>query len=77
MRVISNVWYNRKCHKLTPFTHSKCKFSPQVNGTSDLFGTDYVDPRSGGIRYRHYYIAAEEITWDYGVRKPHQLIKAR
>uniref|UniRef100_A0A8D3CPB7 Coagulation factor VIII, procoagulant component n=1 Tax=Scophthalmus maximus TaxID=52904 RepID=A0A8D3CPB7_SCOMX len=43
--------------------------------TSDIF--DYVDPRSGGIRYRTYYIAAEEISWDYGIRKPHQLIKPR
>uniref|UniRef100_A0A8D3DD54 Coagulation factor VIII, procoagulant component n=1 Tax=Scophthalmus maximus TaxID=52904 RepID=A0A8D3DD54_SCOMX len=40
------------------------------NSTSDIF--DYVDPRSGGIRYRTYYIAAEEISWDYGIRKPHQ-----
>uniref|UniRef100_A0A8C7Z1X5 Coagulation factor VIII, procoagulant component n=1 Tax=Oryzias sinensis TaxID=183150 RepID=A0A8C7Z1X5_9TELE len=31
-----------------------------------------VDPRSGERRPRLYYIAAEEITWDYGIRTPHQ-----
>uniref|UniRef100_A0A7N6FM19 F5/8 type C domain-containing protein n=1 Tax=Anabas testudineus TaxID=64144 RepID=A0A7N6FM19_ANATE len=46
-----------------------------VNGTSDDFGTININPRSGETRYRTYYIAAEEITWDYGIRKPHQLIK--
>lgn len=48
----------------------------EVN-TSDIFDTDYVDLRSGETRYRHYYIAAEEINWNYGIRKPHQLIKPR
>uniref|UniRef100_A0A7N6BUB6 F5/8 type C domain-containing protein n=1 Tax=Anabas testudineus TaxID=64144 RepID=A0A7N6BUB6_ANATE len=43
-----------------------------VNGTSDDFGTININPRSGETRYRTYYIAAEEITWDYGIRKPHQ-----
>ncbi|CAL8357120.1 unnamed protein product [Merluccius merluccius] len=28
-------------------------------------------------KYRNYYIAAEEVTWDYGIRIPHQLIKPR
>ncbi|XP_049897514.1 coagulation factor VIII [Epinephelus moara] len=51
--------------------------SQEVNNTSDMFGTDYIDLRSAGTKYRHYYIAAEEITWDYGIRKPHQLIKPR
>nr|XP_046261216.1 coagulation factor VIII [Scatophagus argus] len=50
-------------------------YNQEVNSTSDGFAMDYVDPRSGEVRYRHYYIAAEEITWDYGIRKPHQLIK--
>uniref|UniRef100_A0A8C9ZM73 Coagulation factor VIII-like n=1 Tax=Sander lucioperca TaxID=283035 RepID=A0A8C9ZM73_SANLU len=44
----------------------------EVNGTSDVIATDYMDLRSGETRYRHYYIAAEEITWNYGIRKPHQ-----
>ncbi|XP_070692649.1 coagulation factor VIII isoform X2 [Pempheris klunzingeri] len=52
-------------------------YTREENGTSDVFATDYMDLRSGGIRYRLYYIAAEEITWDYGIRKPHQLIKPR
>uniref|UniRef100_A0A672Z3Z8 Coagulation factor VIII-like n=1 Tax=Sphaeramia orbicularis TaxID=375764 RepID=A0A672Z3Z8_9TELE len=46
------------------------------NGT-DTFASDYMDLRSGEIRYRYYYIAAEEVIWDYGIRKPHQLIKPR
>uniref|UniRef100_A0A7N6FI65 F5/8 type C domain-containing protein n=1 Tax=Anabas testudineus TaxID=64144 RepID=A0A7N6FI65_ANATE len=50
-------------------------YSQEVNGTSDDFGTININPRSGETRYRTYYIAAEEITWDYGIRKPHQLIK--
>ncbi|KAM3613214.1 uncharacterized protein V6R79_022640 [Siganus canaliculatus] len=50
-------------------------YSEEVNGTTDTFATDYVNPRSGGVGYRHYYIAAEEINWDYGIRKPHQFIK--
>lgn len=49
----------------------------QENSTLDSFGSDVIDMRSGEIRYRHYYIAAEEITWDYGIRKPHQLIRPR
>ncbi|XP_078117549.1 coagulation factor VIII [Sander vitreus] len=52
-------------------------YSQEVNGTSDMIATDYMDLRSGETRYRHYYIAAEEITWNYGIRKPHQLIKPR
>ncbi|KAM9849689.1 coagulation factor VIII [Aulostomus maculatus] len=52
-------------------------YSQEINGSSDVFSTDYIDLRSGEIRYRHYYIAAEEVIWDYGVRKPHQLINPR
>uniref|UniRef100_A0A7N8XZD4 Coagulation factor VIII, procoagulant component n=1 Tax=Mastacembelus armatus TaxID=205130 RepID=A0A7N8XZD4_9TELE len=48
-----------------------------VNSTSNIYGDAYVDPRSGEIRYRSYYIAAEEITWNYGIRKPRQLISPR
>lgn len=50
-------------------------YSQEVNGTYG--GTDYINPRSGETRFTTYYIAAEEVTWDYGVRKPHQLIKPR
>lgn len=48
-----------------------------MNNTSDAYYTGYVDPRSGGSSFRTYYIAAEEITWDYGISKPHQLINNR
>ncbi|KAM4555108.1 coagulation factor VIII [Odontesthes bonariensis] len=50
-------------------------YSYEVNGTSDLFDSDYMNPRSGEVKPRVYYIAAEEITWNYGIRTPHQLIK--
>ncbi|KAF6717873.1 Coagulation factor VIII [Oryzias melastigma] len=45
------------------------------HSTADAFGG--VNPRSGEKRPRLYYIAAEEITWDYGIRTPHQFIKRR
>ncbi|XP_047441912.1 coagulation factor VIII [Mugil cephalus] len=53
-------------------------YSEETNSTEDIFETDYINMRSGGERPPHYYyIAAEEITWDYGIRKPHQFIKPR
>ncbi|XP_071371278.1 coagulation factor VIII [Centroberyx affinis] len=52
-------------------------YTQEENSTSNIFGTDYMDLRSGGTKYQHYYIAAEEVTWDYGIRLPHQLIKPR
>ncbi|XP_068181094.1 coagulation factor VIII isoform X2 [Antennarius striatus] len=52
-------------------------YSQEVNNTSDEYATNEIKPRSGEVRYQHHYIAAEEILWDYGVRKPHQLIKPR
>lgn len=38
---------------------------------------DNVGIRSTESRFRSYYIAAEEIMWDYGLNKPAQLIKPR
>uniref|UniRef100_A0A3P8Q0C1 F5/8 type C domain-containing protein n=1 Tax=Astatotilapia calliptera TaxID=8154 RepID=A0A3P8Q0C1_ASTCA len=35
----------------------------------------YINVRSGGVRPRHYYIAAEEIIWNYGIRKPQQVFE--
>ncbi|XP_041653984.1 coagulation factor VIII [Cheilinus undulatus] len=52
-------------------------YGTELNSTAGLFGTGYVNPRSAETRYETYYIAAEEITWDYGITKPHQLIKPR
>ncbi|XP_029298113.1 LOW QUALITY PROTEIN: coagulation factor VIII [Cottoperca gobio] len=52
-------------------------YNQEMNGTSDMFAADYMDLRSGESRYRHYYIAAEEITWNYGIRKPLQAIEPR
>lgn len=44
-----------------------------MNDTFDSSGADHINVRSGEVRPRHYYIAAEEITWNYGIGKPHQL----
>ncbi|XP_037531746.1 coagulation factor VIII [Nematolebias whitei] len=49
-------------------------YKEEVNSSSEVFGSDYMDLRSGELRPRLYYIAAEEIAWDYGIKKPHQLI---
>lgn len=39
--------------------------------------TDEINIRSSETKFRSYYIAAEEIMWDYGIDKPSQLISAR
>ncbi|MED6287812.1 hypothetical protein CHARACLAT_020028 [Characodon lateralis] len=52
-------------------------YNSEVNGSSEVVGADLLGPRSGETRPRYYYIAAEEITWDYGIKTPHQLIKPR
>ncbi|KAM6953333.1 coagulation factor VIII [Aplochiton taeniatus] len=50
-------------------------YSEEENSTFGTLGE--VDPRNADSQYRSYYIAAEEITWDYGIKLPHQLIKPR
>ncbi|XP_015240136.1 PREDICTED: coagulation factor VIII-like [Cyprinodon variegatus] len=52
-------------------------YNSEGNASSETFGTELFGPRSGETRPRHYYIAAEEITWDYGIKTPYQLIKPR
>ncbi|XP_028272452.1 coagulation factor VIII [Parambassis ranga] len=52
-------------------------YSEEENSTSDAFGSENLDMRSGNIRLRNYYIAAEEITWDYGIKTPPQFIDPR
>ncbi|XP_009305924.2 coagulation factor VIII [Danio rerio] len=43
----------------------------------DHFVEDNVGVRSTESKFRSYYIAAEEVMWDYGIDKPAQLIKPR
>ncbi|CAJ1058485.1 coagulation factor VIII isoform X1 [Xyrichtys novacula] len=62
---------------MTDFSLEYDYYDQEVNSTLDAFGTDHVDPRSLKPKEETYYIAAEEITWDYGIKKPHQLIKLR
>ncbi|XP_032410683.1 coagulation factor VIII isoform X1 [Xiphophorus hellerii] len=52
-------------------------YNSEVNGSSEIFGTGAVGPRSGETKPRNYYIAADEITWDYGIKTPNQFIKPR
>ncbi|KAM8847820.1 coagulation factor VIII isoform 1-T1 [Synchiropus picturatus] len=52
-------------------------YSHESNITFDGFGAAHIDVRSGGSKFSHYYIAAEEVTWDYGIPKPHQLLTPR
>uniref|UniRef100_A0A8C9VGK1 Coagulation factor VIII-like n=1 Tax=Scleropages formosus TaxID=113540 RepID=A0A8C9VGK1_SCLFO len=47
----------------------------ETSTTSDLI--DNLDLRSTEGKYRSYYIAAEEIMWDYGLTKPQQLFKPK
>ncbi|KAK7922408.1 hypothetical protein WMY93_009310 [Mugilogobius chulae] len=51
-------------------------YREEENGTGTFY-SDYLDMRSGEMKSRHYYIAAEEIKWDYGIRRPYQFIKFR
>lgn len=60
-----------------PFLFGITKLHLQEESEPGVFGSDYIDVRSGEVRPRHYYIAAEEITWDYGIKTPHQFIKPR
>uniref|UniRef100_A0A673K2E5 Coagulation factor VIII-like n=1 Tax=Sinocyclocheilus rhinocerous TaxID=307959 RepID=A0A673K2E5_9TELE len=60
------------------------KFQPNLelvlepmSNSSDNQTYDNVSIRSTESRFRSYYIAAEEIMWDYGINKPAQLIKPR
>lgn len=53
-------------------------YEDEENKTIQSFGsTDEIDIRSSESKFRSYYIAAEEILWDYGIDKPSQLISAR
>uniref|UniRef100_A0A8C7IAM4 Coagulation factor VIII, procoagulant component n=1 Tax=Oncorhynchus kisutch TaxID=8019 RepID=A0A8C7IAM4_ONCKI len=52
-------------------------YSEEDTGTAYIGTEDNLDLRATDGQYRSYYIAAQEITWDYGIRKPHQLIKTR
>ncbi|XP_007550435.1 coagulation factor VIII isoform X1 [Poecilia formosa] len=52
-------------------------YNNEVNSSSEVFGTGLIGPRSGETKPRNYYIAADEITWDYGIKTPHQVIKPR
>ncbi|KAF5893336.1 coagulation factor VIII-like, partial [Clarias magur] len=66
-------------------THSKKHLSLEYDDYEDdenetivsNEASDKIDIRSGESRFRSYYIAAEEIMWDYGIDKPSQLISTR
>ncbi|XP_066570914.1 coagulation factor VIII isoform X2 [Amia ocellicauda] len=50
----------------------------EINGTShDVYNNEGLGLRSLSGKPRNFYIAAIEMLWDYGVKKPQQLIKPR
>ncbi|XP_061091962.1 coagulation factor VIII [Conger conger] len=53
-------------------------YSEETNSTRmDFDFEDDLNIRTPQGRYLNYYIAAEEVMWDYGIKKPQQLIKPR
>uniref|UniRef100_A0A8C7ICC1 Coagulation factor VIII, procoagulant component n=1 Tax=Oncorhynchus kisutch TaxID=8019 RepID=A0A8C7ICC1_ONCKI len=52
-------------------------YSEEDTGTAYIGTEDNLDLRATDGQYRSYYIAAQEITWDYGIRKPHQRMGMR
>lgn len=66
-------------------THGRKSLASDYDDYGDegsVFGSEHhvednVGIRSTESRFRSYYIAAEEIMWDYGINKPAQLIKPR
>ncbi|XP_051922357.1 coagulation factor VIII isoform X2 [Hippocampus zosterae] len=49
-------------------------YSQEDDNTSVVITSNKIDIRSRKTVYRHYYIAAEEMDWDYGIRKASYLI---
>ncbi|XP_054647873.1 coagulation factor VIII [Dunckerocampus dactyliophorus] len=52
-------------------------YNQEEKSMSAGIASDKLDMRSGKTIHRYYYIAAEEISWDYGIKKPRHLIKPR
>lgn len=64
------------------FEYDDYSLERNISSTNDIPFKGVLNPRSGSPRashsnFRSYYIAAEEILWDYGVTKPHQLIRPK
>ncbi|XP_061756103.1 coagulation factor VIII [Nerophis ophidion] len=51
--------------------------SLEENSTFDGVASDRMDLRSRNIVPRYHYIAAEETSWDYGIKRPRHLITPR
>ncbi|KAJ8246909.1 hypothetical protein GJAV_G00256690 [Gymnothorax javanicus] len=53
-------------------------YSQETNLTQmDFDFSDDLNIRAADGKYRNYYIAAVEVMWDYGIKKPQQFIKLR
>ncbi|XP_062875113.1 coagulation factor VIII isoform X1 [Trichomycterus rosablanca] len=53
-------------------------YEDEANETAPNFNSDEsINIRSSESLFRSYYIAAEEVTWNYGIEKPPQLINSR
>nr|XP_046181148.1 coagulation factor VIII-like [Oncorhynchus gorbuscha] len=73
----SNVSNNNETAPRNAVSLEYDDYSEEDTGTAYIGTEDNLDLRTTDGQYRSYYIAAQEITWDYGIRKPHQLIKTR
>ncbi|XP_052005616.1 coagulation factor VIII-like [Xyrauchen texanus] len=71
---ISNSSYNQMHGKRLSNDYDDYGNERSVVGTDHL-SDDNFDIRSTRSQFRSYYIAAEEIMWNYGITKPAQLIK--
>ncbi|XP_030622577.1 coagulation factor VIII [Chanos chanos] len=52
-------------------------YSDENDTSTGFLYEDTFDMRASEPKFRSYYIAAEEILWDYGITKPPQFIKLR
>lgn len=61
-----------------PFHMEYDDYESEGNDSASGFGTlGQMDIRSQESKFRHYYIAAEEVLWDYGIKKPAHLLSLR
>ncbi|KAF7667624.1 hypothetical protein LDENG_00054700 [Lucifuga dentata] len=73
----SNYTYDNETATRIALSLDYDDYNKEANSASDMFSTEHILLRSGNVKYKHYYIAAEEITWDYGLKLPQQVIKPR
>ncbi|KAJ8405238.1 hypothetical protein AAFF_G00322290 [Aldrovandia affinis] len=73
VNVSENINFTRRGLSLDYDDYSDAGNSSQMPFDFD----EDLNIRASDGQYRNYYIAAEEVMWDYGIKKPQQLIKPR